>query len=250
MIQTTALHPITLNCDLGEGDTQADKHIMPYIDMANIACGGHAGDNNSMCYAIEQALIHNVAIGAHPSYPDKANFGRKSRLYPPEQLAQSLLEQIHHLNRLCQHLGATLTHIKPHGALYNDAMKHHAIQTQILTLMQQHYPTLPLVLQATSNEALINQTLLNNAKKHHVTLQLEAFSDRRYTDDGLLQTRTEKGAVLSDIHAITAQSKNLIEHQYVITHTGQTLPITAHTLCVHGDNPSALVAVKKIKALL
>jgi len=248
--KTTTPRAITLNCDLGEGDTQADAQIMPYINKANIACGGHAGNTNSMQHAIEQALIHHVDIGAHPSYPDKANFGRKSQNYAPKQLEQSLLEQIHRLDTLCKNMGAPLTHIKPHGALYNDAMQHPAIQTLLLSLIKQHYPTLPLVLQATNGDNPINVTLLNNAKKHNVTLLLEAFADRRYTDNGLLQARSHKGAVFHDTHSITEQANHIIQHQHVVSHTGKTLSIAAHTLCVHGDNPSALAAAKKIKALL
>lgn len=235
-----------LNCDLGEISLVHDQQIMPFIDQANIACGGHAGDETSIEETVELALKHNVAIGAHPSYPDRENFGRVSMTLTPEQLQQTFSSQVKAIISCCQKHQTVCHYVKPHGALYNDMMKDTKLFTRICHIMSKEFPATSLMIQALPNIA----TFQGIADQFNVKLLLEAFADRRYLLSGLLVPRKEKGAVIEDKASILEQVKALCEQNTVVTITRQAIHITADTLCVHGDSQHALAWVKQIRQYL
>lgn len=233
-----------LNCDLGEGLDHVDAVIMPLIHQANIACGGHTGDATSMAKAIQLAIDHKVTIGAHPSYPDPENFGRTSLAMPLDALRSSVTAQINNLCQMATSLGANVEYVKPHGALYNDLLQNPVLLEMLLELIQNEFPQLSLMIQATPQQQVHTQ-LANQAG---VTLLFEAFADRRYTPEGYLQPRTIDGAVLHNVTEVVAQANHLIHQQQVLSTTNTWLTVNASSLCVHGDNPTALDAVRTISA--
>lgn len=239
-----------LNCDLGESfgvwTMPVDDAVMPLIDQANIACGFHGGDPLVMEKAIGSALANNVSIGAHPSYPDLQGFGRRSMAMASDELRSCIQYQVAALMGMAACQGAKVTHVKPHGALYNDMMKSASIRQVIMEAVSQlGNGQLSLVLQAHPNA----EQFRNEAEQYGLTLLFEAFADRRYTDEGFLMSRQEKGAVLD--HTLAhEQVKVLLEHGIVVTQSGLEMPLEADTLCVHGDSPGAVAMVKQFRTLL
>lgn len=241
---------IKLNCDLGEElyDDTIDSRVMPYIDMANIACGGHAGDHRSMSKTVQLALSHNVAVGAHPSYPDRENFGRTSLNIPREQLLTSLSTQVSELASVCSKHNGTLKYIKPHGALYHDSLKMESVLRCVLTLAKEY--TLPLMLlRPPQNHSRLNM-LTTLAKDYNVLLIWEGFADRYYNDDGQLLSRTYPNAVHNDLNIILNQAKGFITDRCVNSVNGVRLKLHCDSLCVHGDTPLAFNALRSIRTLL
>lgn len=235
---------IKLNCDLGEGFNAVDTAVMPYIDMANIACGGHTGDQSSMKDAVVLAKKFHVEIGAHPSYPDKKNFGRQPFSISTHDLMHSLRAQIDDLANVCAKEQTTLRYIKPHGQLYHDGIINVQIRTNLLSIAQ-HYD-LPLMIMATTD----NTSLINHAQIYNVPIIFEAFADRSYTDTGHLVARHHAYAVHSNNQRIQQQAQTLIDKQGVFSSNGTWLPLTAQSMCVHGDNRHAMEAIKIIRAML
>ncbi|MDC9508535.1 5-oxoprolinase subunit PxpA [Pseudoalteromonas sp. Angola-4] len=237
-----------LNCDLGESfgawKMGLDDEVMPHIDMANIACGFHAGDSDVIADTLYLAKQHNVQIGAHPSYPDQQGFGRRSMALSAQELTNCLHYQIAALDGMTKVQGLTLSYVKPHGALYNDMMKNdHILQTVITAVA--HYPSpLKLMLLATKDSA--KHSLAANSLG--VELILEAFADRQYTDEGHLVSRHLEGSV-HDKPALLAQVKQLLNDGTVTTRSGSTLNLNANSLCVHGDNAAGIALIKEIKSL-
>ena len=239
-----------LNCDLGESfgawSMPVEKDIMSEIDQANIACGFHAGDPLVMKAALDIAKAHGVSVGAHPSYPDLQGFGRRSMAMQANELSACIQYQVSALIGMANIVGTQVDYVKPHGALYNDMMKSKDIrQTVMKSVAAMCQGKLPLMVQATSQ----NQTISDEAKQHGVPLLFEAFSDRRYTDEGYLQSRQIDGAVLSPQEALV-QAKQLIEQGTVTTASGATLSIQADSLCVHGDTAGAVEIARQIRAYL
>ena len=228
---------ITLNCDLGEGLDDLDALLMPHIDMASIACGGHAGDASSMSRTVDIAVIHNVDIGAHPSYPDRANFGRVSLAMAAAELSDSLHRQIQALQQCAQAAGSRVRYIKPHGALYNDAGENRAILDVLLQLGADF--SLPLVVPAPLRHSAAAGALI-----------YEAFADRAYTDSGTLVARRHPHAVHYSIDRIAEQVEHLVDRQGVYSESGNWVDIQADTLCVHSDSPRALEAVGAVRRRL
>ena len=237
-----------LNCDLGESfgawKMGLDDEVMPHIDMANIACGFHAGDPDVIADTLHLAKRHKVQIGAHPSYPDQQGFGRRSMALSAQELTNCLHYQIAALDGMAKVQGLTLSYVKPHGALYNDMMKNdHILQTVITSIA--HYPSpLKLMLLATKDSA--KHALA--AKTLGVELILEAFADRQYTDEGHLVSRQLEGSV-HDKPALLAQVKQLLSDGSVTTRSGNTLNLNANSLCVHGDNAAGIALIREIKSL-
>ena len=237
-----------LNCDLGESfgawKMGLDDEVMPHIDMANIACGFHAGDSDVIADTLYLAKQHNVQIGAHPSYPDQQGFGRRSMALSAQELTNCLHYQIAALDGMAKVQGLTLSYVKPHGALYNDMMKSdHILQTVITAVA--HYPSpLKLMLLATKDSA--KHSLAANSLG--VELILEAFADRQYTDEGHLVSRHLEGSV-HDKPALLAQVKQLLNDGTVTTRSGSILNLNANSLCVHGDNAAGIALIKEIKSL-
>ncbi len=235
-----------LNCDLGEKVHDNDGLIMPYIDMANIACGFHASDPLTIRNTIKLALTNNVRIGAHPSYNDRENFGRESIRYSQPELIAIIQYQLGAISALCHQQNTVLQYVKPHGALYNDMMKNTDIFESVCIAISSFNPLLPLLMQAIPN----TQPFEEIAKKHSVALLFEAFADREYTDDGLLVSRHENNAVIHNTDKILDRCKMLLATNQFISVGGKTLTLKVDTLCVHGDNPEAIEITKKLRALI
>ncbi|WP_022944529.1 5-oxoprolinase subunit PxpA [Pseudoalteromonas ruthenica] len=237
-----------LNCDLGEsfGNWRMgeDALAMPHIDLANIACGFHGGDPQVMARTLALAKHHQVSIGAHPSYPDRQGFGRRSMALSADELCSDLHYQIAALEGMARVQGLTLRYVKPHGALYNDMMRDNAILATVMQAIADYPSELQLMLLATGQRQ--QHELM--AQQHGLSLLFEAFADRRYTDQGTLTPRSQSGSVL-DKQAMLEQVQLLVAEAKVITDSGQNLALNADTLCVHGDNLEAVNAIKEIRAL-
>ena len=237
-----------LNCDLGESfgawKMGLDDDVMPHIDMANIACGFHAGDADVMANTLILAKQNNVQIGAHPSYPDKQGFGRRSMVLSEEELTNCLHYQIAAIEGMAKVQGLTLSYVKPHGALYNDMMADGKILQTVINAIASYPTDLKLMVLATKNA----NKHIQIAKSSGVDLILEAFADRQYTDDGHLVSRTLEGSVHNKA-ALLEQVTQLLSDGSVTTRTGKKLTLNAHSLCVHGDNADGIALIKDIKAL-
>jgi UPF0271 protein len=238
-----------LNCDLGESfgawTMGLDEQAMAVIDCANIACGFHAGDPDVLAKTLTLAKQHNVAIGAHPSYPDLQGFGRRSMKLSPQTLTNTLHYQIAAIDGMAQCQGLSITYVKPHGALYNDMMANEEILETVIKAISLYPKPLKLMILATAKQK--QHQLL--ADKYGVSLMFEAFADRLYTDEGLLTPRSQANAV-HDKAALMAQVKQLVAHETVTTNTGKLLKLKADTLCVHGDNEASIAQIKEISILL
>ena len=238
-----------LNCDLGESygawHMTDDDKIMPYVDMASIACGFHAGDPLVIERAIRFSKINKVSIGAHPSYPDLQGFGRRSMKMQHSELVALLHYQVAALDGMAQCQGVLLEYVKPHGALYNDMMANDELLKTVLHAVASFHRPLPLVVQATVNW----QAHASLAEQMGIEVMFEAFADRRYQDDGKLLPRSQPGAVL-DHKQMLEQVKRLVQEGKVSTVSGASIALRADTLCVHGDNDEALQGVRDIRALL
>ncbi|MFY0653279.1 MAG: 5-oxoprolinase subunit PxpA [Cyclobacteriaceae bacterium] len=228
---------IGLNCDVGEGIGN-DAAIMPFIHSCNIACGGHAGNEQIMEDTIKLGIDNQVKIGAHPSYPDKENFGRQVMDLPREELIQSIKAQIEKLNSLAIKLGARLSHVKPHGTLYNQATKEENEAHCIIEAMS-NFEKLSLY-------APYKSVIAELAEQAGIHVMYEAFADRQYNDDLTLVSRTIDGSVLHDENSVIEHVQRVISDNKIITRSGKTVDIKVDTICVHGDNPKALEIVKSI----
>lgn len=236
-----------LNCDLGEytadDGIDADAAVMPFIDQASIACGFHAGDPLTMQRTLALAAEHGVAVGAHPAYPDREGFGRRSMQLAAEEIAANLLYQVAALDGIARRMGLALSYVKPHGALYHDMMSQTAVRTAILEAVADYHTPLKLMLQSTT-EADAHRA---EAESAGVQLLFEAFADRRYYDDGSLTPRSQPGAVLKR-EDMLAQVAQLQESGSVTSSSGRVLSLRVDTVCVHGDNPEAVRAIEAIRA--
>lgn len=241
---------LLLNCDIGESfgawTMGLDAEVMPLIDCANIACGFHAGDPGTMRRTIALAVQHRVSIGAHPGYPDLVGFGRRSLACSPAEVEDLMLYQIGALDGLCRAQGARVSYVKPHGALYQDMMRNPAILAAVMRAVAAYDSQLPLMLMSTRDNSA-SQAI---GDEHGVTLWFEAFADRAYDGEGYLVSRNLPGAVHHDPEQVVAQALTLARGEPLLASDGSDLPLKAHTLCVHGDNPGSVAAVKRIREAL
>ena len=239
---------LLLNCDLGEatGGNQlaTEAQVMPHIDQANIACGFHAGNPQIMDQTLALAKQHSVAVGAHPSYPDKFNFGRQSMSMAAPDLIACLNYQITRLENIARQHAIGLAYVKPHGALYNDMMNNGHLRSAVMTAVSDSSCS-TLMLQATANQEIHRQ----EAEMFGIQLIFEVFADRAYQDCGALVPRNQLGAIL-DKQDMLAQVSQLAEHGSLKTISGQQLRLDANSLCVHGDNPQAVSEIAQIRAIL
>ncbi|UAB73011.1 5-oxoprolinase subunit PxpA [Vibrio sp. SCSIO 43132] len=228
-----------LNCDMGESfgcwAKGQDSDVMPFIDMANIACGFHASDPLTMDTTVRLAVENTVEIGAHPGYPDLVGFGRRNMHCQPDELEAMLIYQIGALDAICQKYGTEVSYIKPHGAMYNQMMKDKQMLSTIMKTVRKVRPLCPLVVMATPN----NDIIRTMAHEHGIEVWFEAFSDRAYNDDGYLVPRTVSGSVYHDFTSIRNQICQIIEEGCVTTITGKKLAVDVDTICVHGDGEHA-----------
>ena len=228
---------IHINCDLGEGG-EHDKELMPLISACNVACGGHAGTVETMQHTVDLAMKHNVEIGAHPSYPDKENFGRISFSMDPEELKRSLVAQILSLKQIAEAEGATLSHVKPHGALYNDAQKDENIAALVIESILEFNDPLPLY--APENSAI------SKLAEGKLKVVFEAFADRKYHADGSLVSRSKPGAVLTKKEEVYEQLSRMIFDSEILCINGQTIPCNATTFCIHSDTENSVEILKYV----
>lgn len=233
---------VDLNCDLGEG-MQTDEQIIPFITSANIACGFHAGDIETMKRTIEFCLLHNVTVGAHPSWPDKENFGRKEMQLPSTELYTIIIEQLNIISAVAKEQGAKLHHVKPHGALYNQSAKDSAIASTIGKAVKDFDPSLILF-------GLSGSHSITEAKKLELKTASEVFADRTYRDDGSLTPRSQPNALIEEESKAVEQALQMITQQTVTAISGKTIPLIADTICLHGDGNNAVTFAKAISTAL
>ena len=234
-----------INCDMGESfgpwEKGADGAVMPFVDWANIACGAHAGDPDTMARTLTLAAEHGVVPGAHPGYPDRRNFGRLRLEWPRDSLVREVQAQIGALGAIAKSVGTPLRHVKPHGALYLAMMKDDDLLLRLAEGVSAIDDTLTFVLQATPEQERHAELLAPTG----LTLAFEAFADRAYGANGHLVPRSVAGAVLSDPVAIAAQARELARGS-VETAEGP-LAVRAETLCIHGDNTAAPEALRLMR---
>ena len=227
---------IDLNCDMGElPEAIADgtqEALMRSITSVNIACGGHAGDEQTMKTTIEQALRWKLAIGAHPGYADRANFGRVELDVPPKEIAASVFDQVRALAEIAGRCGAHLIHVKPHGALYNQAVRDRGIAQAIAAGVARWNREVVLV-------GLAGSPMLDVFRGAGFAVAAEAFADRRYERDGTLRSRKFEDALIRDPAEAGWQALRIVERAAVIACDGTEVSVDAQTLCIHGDTPGA-----------
>ena len=233
---------IDLNADLGEGDPY-DEELLQIVSSANVACGGHAGDVESMAQTVRSAIANGVAIGAHPGYPDRDGFGRQSGFMTGDALYESLTDQVTSLADTAAQMGARLAHVKPHGALYNDAVRARDL-ADIIARVTAEAPGEPAFV------GMANTELELAAERHGLRFIAEAFVDRAYEPDGTLVSRKEPGAVHEDMAVATTQAVRLAEDGRVTARNGDQVDVRADTLCIHGDTPGAAEKARAVRDVL
>jgi 5-oxoprolinase (ATP-hydrolysing) subunit A len=238
---------IDLNCDMGEipeaiaNGTQ--RALMRSITSANVACGGHAGDQQTMRATIEQALQYEVAIGAHPGYPDRENFGRRELKMATEQVAASVFEQVRALGEVAEGCGARLVHVKPHGALYNQAVRDGLLARAIAEGVARWSREVVLV-------GLAGSPMLEVFRAAGFAVAAEAFADRRYEPDGTLRSRKFDDALISDPGEAGRQAIGMVERGVVTASDGSEVRVAARTICIHGDSPGAPAIAAEVRRAL
>jgi 5-oxoprolinase (ATP-hydrolysing) subunit A len=236
---------IDLNCDMGElPEMLADgsqEELMKFVTSVNVACGEHAGNAEMMGATIEQARRHGVAVGAHPGYEDRENFGRVALNLPAEEVRESVYRQVVALAAIAKKCGAAVAHVKPHGALYNQAAQDPAIARSIAEGVRRWRQDVVLV-------GLAGSVMLREFRAAGFTVAAEAFADRRYEKDGSLRARKFRDALLDQPEQAAEQALRIVEGRGVLTHEGTLVEVEAQTICIHGDTPGAAriaVAVRR-----
>jgi UPF0271 protein len=233
---------VDLNADVGEGAGQ-DPAIFPLITSANIACGGHAGDEGTMAAAIELALRHDVAIGAHPGFEDPADFGRTERAISPADTQRLVIRQVRVLQAAAARRGARVTHVKPHGALYNQAARDPALADAIAAGVAAVDPALTLF-------GLAGSALLTAGQVRGLRTASEVFADRRYQASGALVPRSRPDALITAEDEAVAQVMVMVRAGAVKAVTGEVISVRADTICLHGDSPHAVRFAQRLRAAL
>jgi UPF0271 protein len=238
---------VDLNADVGEsfGARQIgdDEPIFKYATSANVACGFHAGDTNVIAATIRAAAARKVAVGAHPSYPDSAGFGRQTIDIPADELRHVIIYQIGAVDALARSLGVTLVHVKPHGALYNDAAKNPALAAAVADAVATYDKNFILV-------GLAGSHLIAAGLAAGVRVVAEAFCDRVYEADGSLRSRALPDAMIEDPKRAAAQAVEIVVNQRVTESRGKTIRVEAQTLCIHGDAPNAVDVASAVRKAL
>lgn len=233
---------IDFNCDLGEGCGD-DAAIAPHISSASLACGFHAGGPLQMREAVTVCLRHGVAVGAHPSLPDREGFGRRVLATTPEQVHADTLYQLGALAAFVRAAGGRLHHAKPHGALYNLAARDAAIAEAVATAVRDFDPDLILY-------GLAHSALTAAGERAGLRVAHEVFAERRYEADGTLTPRGQPGALIDSLDEALAQVRGMLREGIVVARTGERVPIRADTLCLHGDRPDAAAFARALREAL
>ncbi len=238
---------IDLNCDMGElPEAIADgtqSALMRSITSANVACGGHAGDAATMRATIEQALRAGVAIGAHPGYADRENFGRLELKLPLAEVAESVFEQVRALAQVAESCGGHVVHVKPHGALYNQAVRNRELAEAIAEGVARWRRDVVLV-------GLAGSPMLEVFREVGFAVAAEAFADRRYEPDGTLRSRKFEDALIRDPEEASRQALGMVERGIVEASDGTEVPVAAQTICIHGDTPGATAIAAEVARVL
>jgi UPF0271 protein len=236
-----------INSDLGESEESlangADFELMRYITSANVACGGHAGNEHTMRETIRIAKQLNVAVGAHPGYPDRENFGRIESPLSLAEIEATVRDQIAALDAVALPLGVRLVHCKPHGALYHAANKSAEIAAAIGRAVLESDKQLVMVGQAGSATISLWQSM-------GLTCAAEAFADRAYEPDGILRKRTLAGALLENPAKAAAQAVGIATRHIAVATDGSELPVQAQTICIHSDTPGSVAIARAVKNAL
>lgn len=236
------VNKIDLNCDMGEGCGN-DAALMDYVSSANIACGFHAGDAETMKQTVEWAVEKSVAIGAHPGYRDRENFGRTAMHLSPADVFDIVIEQVAALNEVAVRAGGVLHHVKPHGALYNQAARDTELAAAIADAVKAFDAELVLY-------GLSGSLSISEAERFGLRTASEVFADRTYQTDGSLTPRTEANALITETDKASAQVLKMIKSETVTSVDGTTIPIVADTISIHGDGANALEFAKTINRTL
>lgn len=235
---------IDLNCDMGESfgawKMGSDAELMDYVSSVNIACGFHAGDATTMRQTVEMAIGKRVAIGAHPSYPDLQGFGRRPMSLSPQEVFDIVLYQVSALKGICEAAGGKLHHVKPHGALYNQAAKDKTLANAIAKAVQKI--DLDLILYGLAGSLLISES-----EELGLRTASEFFADRTYQTDGSLTPRSEPNSLIDNADDAVLQVLQMISSQTVTAVNGETVPVKAETICIHGDAEHAVEFARIIR---
>jgi 5-oxoprolinase (ATP-hydrolysing) subunit A len=238
---------IDLNCDMGESfgawRMGNDAALMDYVSSVNIACGFHAGDSTVIRKTVETAIKKGVSVGAHPSFPDLQGFGRREMKLSTEEIFDIVLYQISAVKGIGESMGIKLHHVKPHGALYNQAARDEKLAAAVAKAVKSIDKNLILY-------GLSGSHLISEAEKIGLVTASEVFADRTYTNDGNLTPRSESNALIADTEQAVAQVLQMIGDQTVTATTGEKIPIKADTVCIHGDGENALEFAKTIRESL
>ena len=234
---------IDLNCDMGEMPRMvsdgSQEALLRFVSSANIACGGHAGDAGTMRETIEQALHWKVAVGAHPGYEDRANFGRVTLKWSGEEIAASVHRQVAALDLVARECGAEVVHVKVHGALYNQAARDAEVARAIAEGVGRWRKDVLLI-------GLAGSVMLDEFREAGFAVAAEAFADRRYDSDGSLRSRKFEDALMSEPELAAAQALRIVEQENVVAADGTVVPLQAKTICIHGDTPGAVEIVSAV----
>lgn len=238
---------IDLNCDMGEGfgvySLGYDEEAMPHVSSINVACGFHASDPSNMWKTIRLAKKYGVAVGAHPAFPDLVGFGRRSMAASMEEIKADVIYQVGALWAFCQAEGIKMQHVKVHGAMYNQAEKDINVAIAIAEAIKTIDPNLYML-------CLGNSTMVEGAKQAGVKYVEEAFADRAYTAQGTLVPRKQAGSVIHDVNLVADRVLLMVKNKQVTAIDGSVIPISAQTICVHGDTPGAVDMIKAIRTKL
>ncbi|MDU6432431.1 MAG: 5-oxoprolinase subunit PxpA [Pantoea sp.] len=230
---------IDLNADLGEG-SGSDRALLQLVSSANIACGFHAGDAETMLQSVRWAKAFGVAIGAHPSFPDRENFGRTAMQLPPETVYAQMIYQIGALKSLAESEGETLVHVKPHGMLYNQAAADPALADAIARAVKAVDARLILV-------GLAGSESVRAAVHHGLRTREEVFADRGYLSSGALVPRSQPGAMIEEEERAIQQTLSMVKEGKVESISGELIAVNAQTVCLHGDGAHALLFAQRLR---
>ncbi|PMS37717.1 UPF0271 protein [Trinickia symbiotica] len=233
---------IDLNADLGEGGG-SDEALLDLVSSANIACGWHAGGANAMRDCVRLALAKGVAIGAHPSFHDPENFGRRKMDLPADDIYAGILYQLGALSAIAQAQGGRVAHVKPHGALYNQAASDPDIAEAIISAVHDFDPSLAVF-------GLANSRFIDTAREAGLIAIEEGFADRGYRDDGTLVPRSERGALIEGEEEMLEHVLSMVREKRVRSVDGRWVPLNVRTLCLHGDGAHALEFARRLRATL
>ncbi len=233
---------IDLNCDVGEGCGN-DPELIGLVSSANIACGVHAGDIDTMRRTVDLAIKHDVAIGAHPGYPDRENFGRLPMTLSASEIKRIVTDQIATLSEIARSAGGQLGHVKPHGALYNQSARDPELAATIASAVSEFDSKIILF-------GLSGSHSITEAQKIGLRTASEVFADRTYQTDGSLTPRSKPNALIHDDEAASTQVLDMIKYGRVRSVDAIMIPIIAETVCIHGDSEKAVILARTIKSRL